>query len=107
MLNAIQEAQLKGKSTRDALQMTDVESDRIGQMFRLQLPIVREDARAALKAQAKLLRRLADKFDQGAAGWTEPDFRILSALKYEVALVNNLARRPRYWDGEKSGEADA
>lgn len=90
----------KRTATADRLAMTPAERERIGLMFRIQLPIV---DRATLKDHAELLERLALQMKVCASQWQERDFKLMSILKYEVALVNNRARESRYRSAEQSG----
>jgi hypothetical protein len=96
-------AELRRTSKHDRLAMTPDERQRIGTMFRIQLPIV---DRATLRAHAALLRRLATFMDVASTQWEQRDVYLMSCVKHEVALVNNHARHAIRRSAEQSGPPD-
>lgn len=105
MLNAAQEAELKGKRIADALAITP--SDHVGQMWRIQIPIFTDPDlfAAALREHADLLNGLALQMRLAAdEAVTRRHAFLANHISYQVRLVNNFAKLPKYGGGRKSDD---
>ena len=84
-------ARLK-KQPANSLEMTEYERNRVGSMFRIQIPIV---DRPTLRDQAALLRQLADRMDAMGTRFDIRDFDVMNVLKGHVLSTNHSLRLTR------------
>lgn len=95
---------IKGRSPTRSLEMTDDERARVGQYFRIQIPII---DRGYLKDSANILRRIAATMDVCSSMWKQRDYELISIVKGEIALAHAKGRHAKSVAREVSDEIDA